>query len=156
MLLEKYLSYQLVFLFGSTLFVVFSIYACSEKIMAPEKAQRVLNDFYTDNVPEDISDRHLVSAGKGIVPYLLIEIQKKDMPKRRYAIGALEKIKDKRAIPVLVQILNDNSEIGYFREDALRAIWHIDKKLGEEYADKFFGQYPEMNRVIELLREGRI
>ncbi len=132
-----------------------SLFSCSNK-MSPEEAQKVLNAFYTDNVPEEINDRHLVDAGKAIVPYLLVEIKKKDMPKRRYAIGALEKIKDKRALPILIEILQDHSEIFYFRDDALRAVWHIDKKLGEEFAKKLTGQYPSIDRTVQLLREGKI
>jgi hypothetical protein len=77
--------------------------------MDEKEAQDVLNKFYADNVPESINDRHLLNAGSSIVPYLLIEIQKKDMPKRGYAILALGKIGDGRAIPILQSILNDSS-----------------------------------------------
>jgi hypothetical protein len=133
-----------------------SISVCSKKSMDPEEAKRVLNLFYSDNVPESINDRYLVEAGRAIVPYLTVEVQKRDMPKRRYAILALGKLKDKRALPVLIQILYDRSELYYFRDDALRAIWHIDRKLGEEYGAKFAGQNPYMDRTIELLRDGQI
>jgi len=125
--------------------------------MSSEEAQKVLNAFYADKVPEPILDRHLVNAGKAIVPYLLVEIKKKDMPKRGYAILALGKIKDKQALPALVQILNDQYESVQFRGDALRAIWHIDRKLGEESAEKLAGQYPaDIDDLIQLLREGKI
>ncbi len=129
---------------------------CFKSKIDDKEAQKILNDFYTDNVPEPILDRHLVNAGKAIVPYLLVEIQKKDMPKRGYAILALGKIGDKQALPVLLRILEDSSELIYFRDDALRAIWHIDKKLGEEYARKYQGESKEIDRTIELLREGKI
>lgn len=156
MFLKKRAAIYSLFFVGPAVLILILIYTFSEKAMTPDKAQRVLKDFYADNVPEVLNRRHLISAGKAIVPYLIVEIEKKDMPKRRYAIGALEEIKDKRALPVLIRILGDRSEIGYFREDALRAIWHIDKKLGEEYALKFAGQNPDMDRTIELLRGGQI
>jgi len=124
--------------------------------MDKKEAQKVLNSFYTDKVPESINDRHLLRAGKAIVPYLVEEIQKKDMPKRRYAIGALGKIGDRRALPVLVKILGDRSELEYFRSDALRAIWHIDKKQGEELAKKYAGESIDIDTASQLLREGKI
>ncbi len=130
--------------------------ACTEEVMTPEQAKKVLSDFYADRVPEEIQDRLLVDAGKPIAPYLLVEIKNKDMPKRRYAILALGKIKDKRALPVLTQILDDSSEINYFRDDALCAIWHIDRKLGEQSANQYSGKIEGIDRIIQLLREGVI
>jgi HEAT repeat protein len=129
---------------------------CFRAEIDQKEAQKILNDFYDDNVPEPILDRHLLSAGKAIVPYLLIEIQKRDMPKRGYAILALGKIGDRRALPVLIRILEDRSEIVYFRDDALRAIWHIDRKLGWEYAKKYAGENKEFDRTLELLKEGNM
>ena len=38
----------------------------------------------------------------------------------------------------------------------LTAIWHIDRKLGEELASKYTGDDEFMNRTIELLRKGVI
>jgi hypothetical protein len=152
---EKWLLCELC-LAAAALLLFFSAFACSRETMDPAEARRVLNDFYTDRVPEPINDRHLVNAGKPIVPYLLVEIENRDMPKRRYAIGALEKIKDRRALPLLIQILEDRTELSYFREDAFRAIWHIDRKLGEEYAQKSSAESQDMDRIIELLKEGKI
>ena len=129
---------------------------CFKSNINEKEAQKILHDFYNDNVPEPINDRHLLSAGKPIVPYLIVEIQRKDMPKRRYAIGALGKIGDKQALPVLIKILEDNTELYYFRSDAIEAIWHIDKKLGEKYAAKYVGESKEFERTIQLLREGKI
>jgi HEAT repeat protein len=147
--------------FSTTTFLLISLFpvviaGCFNSEINDKEAQYILNNFYADNVPEPISDRHLLSAGKAIIPYLIVEIQKKDMQKRRYAIGALEKFGDRRALPVLTKILEDRSEVIYFRDDALRAIWHIDRKLGEEYARKYHGEYREIDRTIELLREGKI
>ena len=132
------------------------MYGCSKSTMSEKEAQKVLNSFYTDKVPESINDRHLLRAGKGIVPYLVEEIQKRDMPKRRYAIGALGKIADRRALPVLVKILEDRSELEYFRGDTLEAIWRIDKKMGGELAKKYSGESIYIDTVIQLLREGKI
>ncbi len=139
------ISIMLIFLIG-----------CYESTMDEEKAKKVLNNFYTDNVPESINDRYLVSAGKAIVPYVLVEIQKRDMPKRGYAILALGKIGDRRALTVLKKILDDKSELLGDRTAALQSIWHIDRKLGEELAKKYSGENEYLDRHIQLLREGKI
>jgi len=147
-------SHLLLGLLGITVLLSFFTLSCARKTMNPEEARQVLNDFYADDVPEAFLDRHLVSAGRAIVPYIIVEIKNRSMPRRRYAIGALEKIGDRRALPVLITILNDSTELMYFREDALRAIWHIDRELGEEYAREYSGRNTEMDRAIELLRKG--
>jgi HEAT repeat protein len=139
------ISFPLIFIIG-----------CAKSKIGDKEAKTILNDFYFDNVPESINDRHLLNAGKAIVPHLIIEIQNKNMPKRGYAILALGKIGDKEAIPILAKILEDRSELIYFRTDSLRAIWHIDQKLGEEYARTYQTENNEINRTIELLREGKI
>lgn len=126
---------------------------CSESAMDEKEARKVLQNFYNDREPEPISDYYLLKAGKPIVPYLIVEIQKKDMPRRRYAIGALGKIGDKRALPMLINILEDRSELIYFRADALESIWHIDRKIGEEYARKYQREGKEIDRIIEFLRK---
>jgi hypothetical protein len=138
-----------------SMMVMFYI-GCSKPQMEEKEAQVVLNEFYTNKEPEPIVDQPLLSAGEAIVPYLMVEIQKKDMPRRGYAILALGKIGDRRALPILRKLFEDRSELVYFRDDALRAIWHIDRKLGEEYATKYVGESKEIDRTIELLRKGII
>jgi hypothetical protein len=132
------------------------ISGCLQTTMDEEEARKVLNEFYMLNEPEPLNDLPLLKAGKAIVPYLSLEIQKKDIPKRRYAIGALGKIGDKRALPSLLKIFEDRTEIWYFRSDAIEAIWHIDKNVGEEYASKHTGESKEIDRTIQLLRQGKI
>lgn len=131
-------------------------FGCGEAVMDEKQALRVLSEFYEDNVPEPVMDRRLLSAGKGIVPYVIKEIQRKDMPKRRYAISALGKIGDRLALPALVKILEDKSEADLFRGDALTAIWRLDRNLGEQLAKKYSGESPYIDRVIQLLAEGKI
>jgi len=136
------------------LLMVFVLAGCTEPRLDGKDAQKFLNYFYNDKVPEEITDRYLLTAGKGIVPYLIDEVQKRDMPKRGYAIGALGKIGDRRALPVLIKILEDSSEIYYFREDALVSIWYLDKALGERMIERYAGQNESFDRQIELLKKG--
>lgn len=131
-------------------------FGCSKPTIDEKEAKEILHDFYTNKEPELNIDYDLLRAGKPIVPYLIVEIQKKNMPRRRYAIGALGKIGDRRAVPALIKILEDRSELDYFRGDALEAIWHIEKNVGEEFAEKHSGESVYIDRVIQLLRENKI
>ena len=87
------------------LLIISLLAGCGKPRLNENDAQKFLNYFYNDKVPEEITDRHLLTAGRGIVPYLIDEVQKRDMPKRGYAIGALGKLGDRRALPVLIKIL---------------------------------------------------
>ena len=136
--------------------VLSGVLGCSPQALSEDEARKVLNDFYTDNVPESINDRHLLNAGKSIVPYLITEIQKEDMPKRGYAILALGKIGDRRALPVLIRMYENPTSRGVLQGVLLTAIWHIDRKLGEELASKYTDGDEFMNRTIELLKKGLI
>jgi hypothetical protein len=130
--------------------------SCYRKPMDQREAQQVLNEFYTNREPESEMDYPLLRAGKAIVPYLTLEVSKRDMPRREYAILALGKIGDRRALTTLINILEDRLESLGARDAALRAIWHIDRGVGEKYAMKHTGEHKEIDRTIQLLREGRM
>lgn len=144
------------FLLGMIVVLFPCLIYCSKSKLSEEEAKSIIQKFYSDNVPESMLDRYLLDAGKPIVPYLVIEIENKKMPKRGYAILALGKIHDSRALPVLEKIMNDKMENTIIRGDTLTAIWHIDRKLGEEYAKKYGGDNGYIDRTIQLLKEGAI
>jgi hypothetical protein len=94
------------------------------------------NKFYAgDHEPE--LDDPLIEAGTEMTLVICEAIKKKDMRLRRYAIGALGYIGDKRAIPTLEEILKSKEEIYYFRGDALHSIYQLDKSLGKKYANEY-------------------
>ena len=76
------------------------------------------------------------------------------MPKRDYAILALGKIKDRRALPVLIQMIEKDTTVN--KGAVLVAIWHIDKKKGEEISSNLRGKDAYLDRTIELLKGGII
>jgi len=141
--------------FYGTLVLLASILGCSKAPLNGDEARAVLQTFYDDNVPESITDRHLVRAGKPIVPFLIHEIQRKDMPKRRYAIAAIGKIGDQRALPVLIKIFEDRSEQEYFRGDALEAIWRLERNRAEDLANKHRGESVYVDEISDALKKGR-
>ena len=124
--------------------------------MTEEKAQKILHEFYTEIVPEVVIGHQLREVGRPIVPYVLREVQKKDMPRREHAILSLGIINDRRALPILEQILQDKSESDYIRGDALRAIWHMDKELGRTLARDYKGESVYIDKIIGLLSEGKM
>ena len=103
--------------------------------------------FYNgDHEPE--LDDPLIEAGQEMTLVICEAVKNKDMKLRRYAIGALGYIGDKRAIPILEAILESKAEIYYFRGDALHAIYQLDKQLGKEYAT----QYANEHEYLKMLQ----
>jgi hypothetical protein len=96
----------------------------------------IWDKFYAgDHEPE--LDDPLIGAGKSMTLAICEAIRNRDMKYRRYAIGALGYIADRRALPVLDSLLANQSELEYFRSDALHAIYQIDDSLGTTYAARF-------------------
>jgi HEAT repeat protein len=129
---------------------------CSSEQISEKDAEAIMKEFYSAQVPEPIIKAPLVSAGRKIVPYFSKEVLNRKMQKRGYAILALGEIGDRRALDSLKKVLDDQSEEKDFRECALRAIWHIDRKLGEEYARRYEGKNKDMDRTIKLLKDGKM
>lgn len=101
-------------------------------------ADEVMEDFYEakDRAEDMLMDPLIVNSD--IVKHRVIEeIKDKNMDKRRYAIGYLGNEKINEALPILVAILEDESELDYFRADALESIFLIDKEFGLSKAKKY-------------------
>lgn len=132
----------------STLLVAQNIFA-QEKEYRPggEKYAQVWNKFYSgDHEPE--LDDPLIEVGPKMTAVICEAIKNKDMRFRRYAIGALGFIGDKKALETLETILESKEEIYYFRGDALHAIYQLDKSLGKKYA-KEFGDEHEYLKMLQ-------
>lgn len=76
----------------------------------------------------------LVAGGRRMVPYICRAVGDSMMHCRRYAIGALGHLHDRRALLTLETIYADTDEDSLFRGDALEAIFVIDQSLGRLYA----------------------
>lgn len=110
---------------------------------------KVWHAFYdlSDHEPE--IDDPLIAAGRPMVPAICEAISHQDMKYRRYAIGALGYIGDRKAVPTLVGLLENAGEKAYFRSDALLAIYQIDQPLGTRYAR----QYRYADKPIAMIAE---
>ncbi|MFA6468887.1 MAG: HEAT repeat domain-containing protein [Bacteroidota bacterium] len=140
--MQKYLLLLWALIFGSH-------YLCAQKteyFTGGEKYKNVWIDFYNgDHEPE--LDDPLIAAGKQMTKAICEAIMHKDLKYRRYAIGAIGFIGDKKAIPTLEIIFRDTTEIDYFRGDALQAIYCIDEKLGMVYA----GKLQSTNKYLRMI-----
>ena len=112
-----------------------------------EKWSSVWQTFYNNPGCEADLMTPLVEAGPRMTGTILEAISHKNMKLRRYAIGALGWIKDKKAIPALTAILKDQQEIDYFRGDALESIYLIDEHLGLELAK----EYKDSSKYFRLI-----
>ena len=108
---------------------------------------KVWTAFYNNTGGEEELMTPLVKAGPKMTPAILEAISHKDMKQRRYAIGALGHLKDRRAVEPLTAVLKDKREEDYFRGDALHAIYQIDQKLGSELAKQFSGQGDNLKMI---------
>ncbi|MBI5025153.1 MAG: HEAT repeat domain-containing protein [Nitrospirae bacterium] len=118
----------------------------------PHSPEDALQQFYTYESMEDELKDPLIIAGPKVVPLLIKEIQNKDMPHRLYAIRALGDLGDSSALNVLKSILNDTSEIDYFRCGALEAIALIDidvaRELAKQYKETDITSLSEISRYL--------
>ena len=117
------------------------------------KYKRTWDNFYQDAVHEPEIHIPLKKAPKDMTLTICEAVKHSDMKYRRYAIEALGKRKDKRAIPTLESILKNDKEIDYFRGDALEAIYDIDKKLGERYAKDFGNKNSYLRMISDSILE---
>jgi hypothetical protein len=88
-------------------------------------------------VGEDQLTDPLILTGSRAVPLVVSRIADRNLPYRRYALGYLGWAADSRALPALIQIVEDTTELSYFRGDALEAIACTRVGLGDSLASRF-------------------
>jgi hypothetical protein len=115
-----------------------------------------LEDFYEakDRAEDQLMDP-LILTGRSVVPLVLKELPNKDMRLRRYAIGFLGNGRYSEALPLLEAILNDESEIDYFRSDALRSIFQTSQSRARELAPNFVNGQEFLGEVAREIVAGK-
>jgi HEAT repeat protein len=81
-------------------------------------------------------DYPLILAGSRMIPRLCRDIQRRDFPRRLYAMHALGDFGRPAAIPSLEKVLADEGEAGCFRAQALDTIHRIDERKGVDWAKR--------------------
>jgi hypothetical protein len=97
-----------------------------------------LDDFYEarDRMEGELMDP-LILCGHRVVPLVIADLPNKQMRLRRYAIGFLGNGRYVEALPTLENILAEESEIYYFRADALEAINSISQVRARTLAPSY-------------------
>lgn len=116
--------------------------------------EQILERFQLTASAEDMLMDPLILGGGKVVPLVVREIQKRDMFRRRYAIGFLGNGAYVEAVPVLEKIIEDETEEIFIRVDSLLAIYQIDQSIGTEKAKRYEGRrggLGEMAQQIILL-----
>ncbi len=124
------------------IFGIFTIlfYLVIGQVVQKKCAQDYYTVFMNQSTMEDLMQRPIKEAGYYIGPILTEEISDMGMKNRRYAIAGLGEIKYKPSIPVLKKILNDRSELDYFRTDALETLMIFDSKDSKRIINEFINQ----------------
>jgi hypothetical protein len=119
----------------------------------PEAA---LREFYEarDRAEDQLMDP-LILNGRRVVPLVIAAVPNKQMERRRYAIGFLGNGKYREALPVLEEVLSDESERFYFRADALEGIFQISPERARELAPRYLGGEDLLGRVAQDIVAGR-
>jgi hypothetical protein len=121
----------------------------------PTNEVAVMRDFmYGENRMESQLTIPLERAGPGILPSVLEAVQDKEMPRRRYAIEFIGAEAYEPALPVLQKILEDETEIWYFRADALEAIYLIDPLMAFELSPNYVNEAEWLGRYARSIRDG--
>lgn len=105
--------------------------------------------FYVEADHEPDLDDPLIEAGSSMALAICEAVAHKDMKRRRYAIGALGFIGERRALPCLEAILRNREEKYYFRGDALHSIYQIDHDLGSRYAAEVKNEHEYLARLAK-------
>lgn len=119
--------------------------------------ESVFADFcHSKSRAEDMLIDPLLLHANRVAPLVIVEIENKDMPRRRYAIGFLGQAGRHEALPILRRILADSAEADYFRADALQAINLIDPVEGNRLALDFLSSSNLLGHVARRMRDGSL
>jgi len=115
----------------------------------------VMDDFHaTEGRAEDMLMDPLILNADLVKDRVIQDIENTEMDKRRYTIGFLGNERISEAIPVLLQVLSDESEKDYFRGDALESIFQIDERQGRQRAGEYSSREDYLGRIAKGLLDG--
>ena len=115
----------------------------------------VMADFHAaEGRAEDMLMDPLILNADLVKMRVIQDVKNPEMDKRRYAIAFLGNEKITEAIPVLEKILYSESEIDYFRSDALESIYQIDEPKGKKLAKKYSERDDHLGYISRGLIDG--
>ena len=115
----------------------------------------VLADFYAGaGRAENMLMDPLILHADRVASLLIREVERPDMPHRRYAIGFLGQAGVREALPLLHRILTNSQEQDYFRADALEAIYSMDRCEGRRLASDYTAATNFLGYVAGKIADG--
>lgn len=109
--------------------------------------EQVLRRFYTQLGAEDMLMDPLILGGEKVAKIVVKEVSRRDMPRRRYAIGFLGNAGYAGATPILKAIVDDETEHDYIRADALKAVYQVDRSLGSQLAQLHVKRHDDLGEM---------
>jgi hypothetical protein len=117
--------------------------------------ESVMADFFAaDDRAEDMLMDPLILNADVVAHAVIRDVRHRDMPRRRYAIAFLGNQRIEAAVPTLRSILNDETELDYFRADALDSVFRIDRAEGERCAKELSLRQDYLGYVARGLLNG--
>lgn len=137
--------------------IVLALVLCWAVAEGPLRSpDHALRDFYEarERAEDQLMDP-LILNGRRVVPVVIAEVPNKEMKLRRYAIGFLGNGQYRDALPVLEQVLVDESEVYYFRADALEAVFRISPERERALAPRYVNGEGLLGRTAQEIVAGR-
>jgi hypothetical protein len=130
------------------------IFFGGNKLFEAEAVENYYIIFQNQNVPSDFMLEPVKSAGKGIGPYLIKDVNNKRSPLRKYAIAGLGEIKYTSSVEVINTILHDLKEDPQIRGEAYMALLKMNTEKSLSYTRIFMASsHPAVDQeVIEYVR----
>jgi hypothetical protein len=98
----------------------------------------------------------LVRAGADACDAIAREVTNREMPLRRYAIGAIGALRCRRALPTLTSMIQAEDERDFVRGDALEAVWMIDRPSAESFAKALAGRSDYLGSTAARVLRGEV
>ena len=122
---------------------------------SPATVDSVMDDFHlAEGRGEDMLMDPLILNADLVKDRVIQDIMNPEMDKRIYAISFLGNEGIGEAMPVLLHILNDESEEDPFRNGALESIFLIDKRRGKRLAGKYSSRQDSLGQIARELLDG--
>jgi hypothetical protein len=115
-----------------------------------------MRDFYSDSAgrSEYMLMNPLILNRDTVKARVINDVVEQGMTSRRYAIGSLGVARVAEALPVLRTILGDESEVDYFRDDALESIYQINRSEGLALANVHRVRTDFLGKIAQGLVDG--
>lgn len=135
------------------IFTITAIIGLSGCFLVAGTPEAAFHDFQTNEHKESYMVLPLCIAGEKVVPLVINRIKDKDLNRRRYAIGFLGTSNSREPVPILEEIVRDESELVYFRGDAIESIFVLDEEMGRKLASEYQDRTDFLGAVaVEITR----